>query len=299
LQWNVAVEQALGANQTLTMSYVAAAGRRLLHLQYDNLSGFNPNFALGNGLFLTTGSSSSDYNSMQIQFQRRVSQGLQALLSYTWSHAIDDLSSNQNDLAIPLRGNADFDVRHNFSGAVTYDVPGNYANSFAGAILKHWGVDLRQTARSAQPVDIYSGYIVLPNGQTAHQRPDLKAGVPIYVSDSLAPGGRVVNFNAFTVPTGANGNAPRNFVRGFAAWQTDLAVRREFPLHERVKLQFRAEAFNLLNHPNFGTIDNVATDGPTLFGRAKSTLNNSLGGLNSLFQMGGPRSLQLALKVLF
>jgi hypothetical protein len=299
LQWNAAIEQGLGSSQTLTVSYVAAGGRKLLHSQYFSGSD-NPNFALGNGLFLLTGGSTSSYNALQVQFRRRLSHGLQALASYTWSHAIDNLSSNQSLYAPLLRGNADFDVRHNFSAALIYDVPGSYANPFAGALLKHWGIDLRQTAHSGLPVDIYSGYTYLPNGQYVYLRPDLVPGVPIYLSDSTAPGGRVVNINAFTTaPAGQMGVEPRNFVRGFAAWQTDLAIRREFPLHERLRLQFRAESFNIFNHPNFGTIDNFISDGPTLFGRANSTLNNSLGGANPLYQMGGPRSLQLALKLIF
>jgi hypothetical protein len=166
------------------------------------------------------------------------------------------------------------------------------------------------------PVDIYSGYTYLPNGQAVSLRPDLVPGVPVYLYDSQYPGGKAINGTPGAVPggcpdgsqsvgpfcpppAGRNGNAPRNFVRGFDAWQTDLAIKREFPLHERLKLQFRAEAFNILNHPNFGTIDNFTTDGPTLFGRPKSTLNNSLGGANPLYQIGGPRSLQLALKLVF
>ncbi len=108
-----------------------------------------------------------------------------------------------------------------------------------------------------------------------------------------------MNFNAFASPAGATGNEPRNFVRGFGAWQTDLAIRRDFPLFEGLKLQFRAESFNVFNHPNFGAIYNFTSDGPNLFGYAYSTLNNSLGGLNPLYQMGGPRSLQLALKLKF
>lgn len=299
LQWNVAIEQALGTSQTLTVSYVAAAGRRLLSQRVYDVSGVNPNFALGNALTITTNSSSSNYNSLQIEFQRRLSRGLQALASYTWSHAIDNLSNQSLGTAALIRGNADFDVRHNFSAALTYDVPGSYANPFLGALLKHWGVDLQQTARSALPVDIESGFGVLPNGQQVHLRPDLVPGVPIYIGDSTAPGGRVVNFNAFAAPAGANGNEPRNFVRGFSAWQTDLAIRREFPLHDRLKLQFRAESFNLFNHPNFGSIYDSTQVGPVLFGRALSTLNDSLGALNPLYQLGGPRSLQLALKLQF
>ena len=77
----------------------------------------------------------------------------------------------------------------------------------------------------------------------------------------------------------------------------DLAVRRNFPIHERVKLQFRAEAFNIFNRPNFGMINpNLGT---STFGQTTATLANSLGVLSPLYQMGGPRSMQFALKVLF
>jgi hypothetical protein len=81
--------------------------------------------------------------------------------------------------------------------------------------------------------------------------------------------------------------------------QADLALRRTFPIHEGLRLQFRAEAFNLFNHANFGAVYNYLFYGPSLFGYAYQTLNNSLGGLNSLYQSGGPRSIQLALKFVF
>jgi len=77
----------------------------------------------------------------------------------------------------------------------------------------------------------------------------------------------------------------------------DLAVRRELQIHERLKLQFRAEAFNIFNHPNFGTIN--SSFGQPTFGQATATLANSLGILNPLYQQGGPRSMQFALKILF
>jgi hypothetical protein len=89
--------------------------------------------------------------------------------------------------------------------------------------------------------------------------------------------------------------APRNATRGFDLVQMDLAVRREFPIHENLKLQFRAETFNLFNHPNFGS---VSTMGPN-FGLATATLANSLGVLSPLYQAGGPRSMQFALKLIF
>jgi hypothetical protein len=81
-------------------------------------------------------------------------------------------------------------------------------------------------------------------------------------------------------------------------------MRRAIPIHERLKLQFRAETFNIFNHPNFGTINanycSPVSAGPACtFGRATATLNSSLGGLNPLYQSGGPRSMQFALKLVF
>jgi hypothetical protein len=78
----------------------------------------------------------------------------------------------------------------------------------------------------------------------------------------------------------------------------NLAVRREFPIHENLKLQFRAEAFNIFNHPNFGEIDTGSGD--LTFGQATATLAQSLGSvLSSQYQTGGPRSMQFALKFIF
>jgi len=77
----------------------------------------------------------------------------------------------------------------------------------------------------------------------------------------------------------------------------DLAVRRDFPIYENLKLQFRAEAFNIFNHPNFGTIN--SSFGQNTFGQATATLASSLGILNPLYRQGGSRSMQFALKLVF
>ena len=122
------------------------------------------------------------------------------------------------------------------------------------------------------------------------------------------PGGREINPANFSIPTNLliPGTAPRNFLRGFGEAQANVALQRDFPLFERSRLQFRAESFNILNHPNFGTIS--TTCGPTtvgatcnspLMGQATNTLSTGLGGLSSLYQQGGPRSLQFMLKLQF
>ena len=95
----------------------------------------------------------SDYDSLQIQFRRRLSRGLTALASYSWSHCLDYGSENYN-LAYQ-RGNCDFDVRHNLSAAFSYDLPNVGHNGFVNAVLHHWGLDDRLTARTAFPVTLY------------------------------------------------------------------------------------------------------------------------------------------------
>ncbi len=81
--------------------------------------------------------------------------------------------------------------------------------------------------------------------------------------------------------------------------QTDLTLRRDFPFTEKVGIQFRAETYNLLNHPIYGSVYNSLSSGSALFGRTYSTLNSQLGGLASLYQVGGPRSMQVSLKLHF
>jgi len=131
---------------------------------------------------------------------------------------------------------------------------------------------------------------------------DVVTGPSVYVYGPQYPGGRSINPLAFAEPAAATtGDTPRNSVRGFGAWQMDVALRRTFPVRERLKLQFRAEAFNIFNHPNFGTINsNYCSPGPfCTFGQATATLAQSLGVLSPLYQMGGARSMQFALKLAF
>jgi hypothetical protein len=301
IQWNVTVDQLIGARQTLSASYVAAVGRRLL--RQDLLTDLNPNFT---ALFATRNTATSNYHGLQLQHQLRLARGLQALTSYTWSHSIDTASDSAGgptgSEGIPLtngdasrdRGPSDFDIRHTFASALTYDFPKTKVNSVIDPLLRGWGADAIITARSATPVNVLSyraGYTM---------RPDLVPNVPRYVDDSAVPGGRRINQAAFIIPsTPRQGTLGRNALRGFGATQLNVALRRQFSLTERLNLQFRVEAFNALNHPNFNNPQGRLDRG--LFGQATDILANSYGSssLNAVYQVGGPRSIQFGLKLQF
>ena len=315
LQWNVSVQQSLGPSQALTASYVGAAGRRLLEQAQVNVAPFNPDFAT---VVFTNNGLTSDYDALELQYQRRLAHGLQALASYTFGHSIDFGSQNYS---LPYtRGNSDFDVRHNFSSAFSYDLPHPIGSKLGRAVFAGWGVDDRFTARTGFPVTLNGNPVFDPaTGKEFNAGLNLVPGQPVYIYGSPCaqiygnglncPGGRALNPAAFDPPSGDSlGNAPRNFTRGFGAWQMDIALRREFSVYERLKIQFRAEAFNVFNHPSFGTINPFyCSPDPTspnyspgcTFGQATATLANSLGGLSSLYQMGGPRSMQFALHLTF
>jgi len=298
-QWNIAVEQSLGANQTVSASYVAAVGRRLI--RQDFLFAPNPDFR--SSVILVKGIATSDYHAMQLQFQRRLSRGLQALASYTWSHSIDEASGDAFGPGFDrARGPSDFDTRHSFSSAVTYNIPTISANAFTRAVLGRWAFDTIVVARSAAPVNVVAGTAFLPSGDFLNVKPNLIQGAPLYLDDPEVGGRRRINRAAFTAPpAGQQGTLGRNALRGLPVWQADLALRRQFNLTERLKLQFRAEFFNVFNHPNFANPNgNLAQ---ATFGQSTLMFGKSLGsggaGLNPLYQIGGSRSIQLAVKIQF
>ena len=166
-------------------------------------------------------------------------------------------------------------------------------------VANGWGADFRLITRTAYPITLGGKTLTDPTtGAQYSGGLNVVQGVPIYLDGSQSPGGKAINRAAFSLPaTGIQGNAPRNFVRGFGATQGNLSLRREFHLGNDLKLSFRAETFNLFNHPIFGYVDPTYTDAQ--FGQATQTLNSSLGTMASQYQQGGPRSMQFALKLNF
>lgn len=299
LQWSVAVEQGLGASRSLTLNYLGADGNRLLNAQFVNPAKLNPAFAEGNGAYLITNASWSNYNAFEAQFNQRLADGFQLLASMTWSHSIDNRSSSFVSYLPLQKGDSDFDVRMNFQLAATYNLPDFTRRRSAGLVVNGWSLDARAFSRSAPPVDIYGNAFIASDGTEEYARPDLVPDAPYYVRANNLPGGKRLNFAAFRSVASTEGDAPRNFLRSFGATEVDAALRRDFRTEHDLHLQFRAEAFNLLNHPMFGAIYNNLIYGPGQFGLAYNTLNVAFKDQSALYEQGGPRSLQLALKFLF
>ncbi len=312
-EWNAAVEKTLGKADVITATYLGAGGRKLM--RQDIYDAPNPNFT-GEFDLMRNGATSS-YQALQAQFRHRLAHGFQTLFSYTFAHSIDDASSDAYYVNVPPgkspssqeRGSSDYDIRHTFSGAISYDIPVPNIQTMGSGIWKrilgNWSTDSIIYARTAPPVNVVTGqnpFGGFLSGASSVQRPNLVPGVPLYLDESNAPGGKVINKAAFSIPAG-QGDLGRNALRGFGATQIDLTLQRQFAIRERLSLQARADMFNILNHPNFGSPINYLSS--PQFGQATQMLASSLGsggqsgGLNPLYQIGGPRSVQLALKLLF
>jgi hypothetical protein len=336
-QWNLSVQQNMGASRSLQATYVGNHGSNLLRNEMlTPAMGANANFDY---LDVVTNNDYSNYDALQVQFKQNPWHSLQLLASYTWSHGLDNGSS----VALPIPyhtvyspsldyGDSDYDIRNAFNAAVTYELPKvKGGNSLLSYAANGWAFDSLFRSNSAAPITLTTGiysYGLIWNQTAINQRPNVVPGVPFYKYEPILPNGkpiRVINPAAFTYPatTFTQGDLARNGVRGFDVWQEDIALRRDFPIHEGIDLLFRAEAFNVFNHPLLGDVgvndgNNILCSNPTVsgtlitscgtnpyFGISSETLASSLGGggadggFSSLYQIGAPRSLQFALKLQF
>jgi hypothetical protein len=300
-EWNASVEQAIGKSQSITLSYVGANGRELLKDRRIDVAGQNPNF--GDVFYFPSGLT-SDFESLQVKFQRSLSRRLQGLATYTWAHSLDYGST---DPYYPFkRGNSDLDVRQNLQAVATWDSAEPQHRFFSRKrLLEGWGLDARLIARTAFPVDLLGTFAFDPvTGIPYYSGVDLIPGRPLYLYGHNYAGYRIFNGGplatspALTLPSDASqGDAPRNFMRGFDEVQGNLAVHQTYRLHDELSMQLKVEAFNVFNHPNFGYIDPSLTD--AYFGQSLKMLNQSFGAAGSHYDEGGPRAIQLSIKLSF
>jgi hypothetical protein len=319
-QWGMSLQQALPADFVGTISYIGTKGTHLLTLSETNvinpITGTRPYPAFGE-VSWRGNRNNSNYEGLSVAAKRSFSRGLLVQANYMWSHEIDDGSNGsgdgdslvaQNVACQPCeRADGIWDVRHVFNANAIYELPfgpgKQYLNQpgLARTILGSWELTSTILARTGFPVNVTvdRSAAAVPDGNNTNQRPDLVPGV------SLIPlGGSTVaewiNPAAFAVPAaGTFGDAPRNLARGPSAWQIDMGLGKHIAVTERASLDFRAEFFNIFNHPQYGLplSDFSVAPGPNGFGNIIGTVSTTTP--VSPVGSGTPRQMQFSLRFAF
>ncbi len=299
--WTASVQRTLFGGLVGTASYAGNKGTNLLTTTYQNvvnpLTGTRPYPQFGTIEFRKNDSNST-FHALQLSARRSFRHGWLLSANYMWSHSINDdgIGGGESDTPQNVscraceKASSDFDIRHIINGNVVYRLP------LRGWLLGDWDLSGIASFRSALPVNVTvdrSGS-QLPdlNAVSGSERPTLVPGVSL-----TPPGGQSaahwINPAAFQVPpSGAWGNAGRNLARGPRLWQLDSALQKSWAAGERLRVQFRAEVYNLLNRAQLGQpLANLAS--PLNFGQIPSPVNQGPTG------SGTPRQFQFAIRLAF
>jgi hypothetical protein len=312
--WNFSFERQIGQSWIARAAYVGSQSRHLLEslelnpavymagskLSTDARRAFQP----FGSITQAAQDINSGYNSLQFTAQKRLSQGFSILANYTWSKSIDDLPYAQgitgvaagNNSPIPWnftgrhqydRGPSEFDHTHRFVVSYVWDLP-RLANEslWLRTLAGGWQLTGIFTAQSGDPLTVLAGKDQSATGLGSDRAQFVSTNV--YGPGACGSTGPCVNYlnpAAFALPAlGTFGNVGKGSMRGPHLVYWDTGLFKEFPLSaERLRLQFRAEFFNVLNHTNF----------------MDPKVNFSSGGFGSITSSNDPRIGQLALKLLF
>jgi Carboxypeptidase regulatory-like domain len=314
-QWGMSVQQALPAEFVGTVSYVGSKGTNLLTLSEVNV--FNPDGTQpypGFGIVPWRGNrNNSNYEGLSVAVKRSFSRGFLFSANYMWSHEIDDGSngSGDGDSLVPQnvacqaceRASGIWDVRHVLNASAVYQLPFGRGKTYLSEpgvlsnVLGSWELSSTVVARTGFPINVTvdRSSSDVPDGNTTDQRPNLVPGVSL-----TPPGGSTItewiNPAAFAIPASKTfGNAPRDIGRGPGAWQIDMGLGKHIPVTERLGLEFRADFFNIFNHPQYGLPQADLTGSG--FGSIIQTVNTTTP--VSPVGTGTPREIQFALRVAF
>ncbi|MBV8730894.1 MAG: TonB-dependent receptor [Acidobacteriia bacterium] len=318
-QWNIAIQKQFRGDWLLSVTYL---GNRTVHLEYPDplnpvmyipgtcsagqygLTASGPCSTTGNenyrrilylanpmlaqdygALTLFGDSGVASYNGLLLSAQHRFTHNYTVLANYTWSHCLDDAEVGLNGAAAfqnPYNRNAEYancaaDVRQVFNLSTVARAP-RLASRWGRRIVGEWRFSPIFTAQSGFYATVTDGVDNSLTGVT--DRPNLIGNPSLPVQNTK----EWFNIAAFAkAPTGQFGNLGRSTIEGPGAWNLDAALSRSFPVTERHRIDFRAEAFNVLNHARFGNPITTLSSGQ--FGQ--------------IITAGSPRIMQFALKYKF
>ena len=305
-QWDLGIQQQIGKSRVVEVAYVGSKGTDLLTARDINQAfpspqqpNLRPNPLFADVDYLES-AANSIYHSLQARYQQRLTAGLSMLASYTFSKSIDDASdffSSAGDANFPQnsynlraeRGLSNFDVRHRLSLSYSYDFPTHrFDQAWLRFLLGGWQSYGILTFQTGQPFTV----ALLPGDDNSNTGTSILGFGGANDRPNVVGNPRLSNptpdlwFNtaAFAIPPyGSFGNAGRNIIEGPAFQTINLSLVKNTTVREGMTLQFRAESFNFLNHPNFNLPDNFV--GSPTFGQILSAQD--------------PRHIQFGLKLLF
>ncbi len=297
-QWNLALQREIGRNLSVTTAYVGSASNYLMDSY--NWNGAPPGppatekqrrvIPRWNTVSLHAPYGHSSYHGFDAQVDKRYSHGLSVSAAYTWSHSIDNVPEQFGSGGGGLqdvrnfssaRASSNFDVRHRFITSTVYELP------FKGRLLGGWQISSMVSAQTGH----YFGLTV----PQARQRMGVTA-IDEWWPDRLRSGridnpttARWFDTTAFVPPRAADGtwhfgNAGRSILAADSPFNLDVGIMKSLPITERIKMQFRCEAFNLTNTPTLGDPQR-SIDSPD-FGKVQATVSD-------------PRQMQFALRITF
>jgi hypothetical protein len=299
-QYNVSLQQQLFSDWILTVAYVGSEADHLFLQNQLNPAIFGKPGSTVNARRLLapnytsvvdmTSVGHSSYNALQITANKRLNHGLTVLANYTWSKSIDNGSGDGSQASNPFniandRGVSDFNIPHRFVASFIWQLP-DLKNQprLVREIAGGWEVNGIATLQSGAPINIVSGVDNSQSGvgqDRANVVGDWRISGDRSKSQTIA---KFFNTAAFAANTpGTFGTVGRNVLIGQASKNVDFGVIKSFDIVERLKLQFRAEAFNLFNHANLNN----------------PTANASSTNFGVITAAGPPRVMQLALKLMF
>jgi hypothetical protein len=311
--WNVTLQQQLPKNWLFQVAYTGGEGHHLFDRYTINtlnpitrtrpLAGFS-------SFGLKANDGNNNFNSLQVSMHRRFVSGLLFQTNYMWSHGVTDASIGAGE-SVALqnmscracdRSNSSIDVRHNITINGIYELPFGMGKQFltsgpASQILGGWELSGIASARTGLPINITATRTAaqMPDGVTSGQRPNLVPGVDIYPSNQSIT--NWLNPAAFSQPaSGVWGNLGRYIANGPGMFEIDSTLQKRFKVNERLSLNFRASAYNLMNHPIYknpgsalGTLPKVSAS----FGRITNIINTGAVGT------GAPRRIEFMFRAEF
>jgi hypothetical protein len=294
LSYNLNVQREV-AGMIVQVAYVGSQGRHLrINGDYNQgINGVRP-IAGFSSINLNESASNSNYNGMWVSANRKLARNFTFNASYTFSKSIDNNSVGsanpeaQNFRNLRLeRALSDFDARQRFVVSAVYSLP--FKAERASRLVEGWSISPIVNLQSGNPFSPIVPLLADGSGSLlAFDRPDVVPGQSIKLDHPTLE--QWFNKAAFARHPGGFGNAGRNIITGPAFSNVDLSLVKLTPIKENVNVQFRAEAFNILNHPNFAQPNRTVTSSD--FGRITAT--RSVRG-----DLGSSRQIQFGLKLMF